>query len=43
MKLRDEGVDFHTLCRREDLDADAISDTLANAGFTYDSASNRFA
>ncbi len=42
MKLRDQYSDLDELCASEDVDRAGIEKTLADAGFTYDPATNQF-
>lgn len=42
MKLRDFYSDLDNLCDDMDIDRAELESRLADAGFTYDQASNRF-
>jgi len=42
-RLRDLYPDLDALCEDLDVDRSALEETLAQAGFTYDPARNRFA
>ena len=42
-KLRDAYPSLEALCEDMELDAGALTDKLAAAGFVYDPAQNRFA
>lgn len=42
MKLRDEYPDLASLCRGMDIDESTLRQSLSDAGFHYDSSTNRF-
>ncbi|MBD5195746.1 MAG: DUF4250 domain-containing protein [Bacteroidales bacterium] len=42
MRLRDEYADLDDLCSSLDVDKKELEDTLASAGFTYDSSTRQF-
>lgn len=42
MKLRDQYADLDSLCDDLDVDREALERTLADAGFTYNTLTNRF-
>ena len=42
MHLRDDNVNLRQLCQRLDIPEDELTRTLADAGYNYDEASNRF-
>lgn len=42
MRLRDQYTDLEELCSSEDIDRAELEKALADAGFTYDPATNQF-
>lgn len=42
MKLRDEYSSLSDLCRGEDIDEKVLTDSLKEAGFTYEPEINQF-
>ncbi|MDE6714944.1 MAG: DUF4250 domain-containing protein [Muribaculaceae bacterium] len=42
MKLRDEYSSIDEMCSDMDIDKESLTNTLQAAGFTYDSALNKF-